>query len=85
MIVHGRKDERNHLYFNRLSSKLSGTALIDYYRLKFILRRFFCVEHLMRTSKAKFEFSANHTCALNEAEPKAKAEFSAAGSVEHAT
>ena len=34
------KDERNHLYFNRLSSKLSGTALIDYYRLKFILRRF---------------------------------------------
>ena len=40
MIVHGGKDERNHLYFNRLSSKLSGTALIDYYRLKFILRRF---------------------------------------------
>ena len=95
MIVHGGKDERNHLYFNRLSSKLSGTALIDYYRLKFILRRFFCVEHLakasrrrslrlvrtvpghlMRTSRAKFEFSEAGICrALNESKLKAQLEF----------
>ena len=36
--------------------------------------------HLMRTSIAKFEFSAAGTCRiLNENEPKAKFEFSANG------
>ena len=36
--------------------------------------------HLMKTSIAKFEFSAAGTCrALNESEPQAKLEFSANG------
>ena len=43
----------------KLSSKLSGTALIDYYRLKLILRRFLlCAKEKQAAAKQTFVFLA---------------------------